>query len=133
MGKKVVIVVSMLAAFGLGNLYAAGLKIPPHYKPISGRCRPGKGYILGPTAPNYPSHYPTLDLWAFNGEVIGFTFEVHAKDGWKPWYNQPEGKPVVHGKGPPHYSQYLVIKKGPTAEECKAPKSVHGKSNQVSQ
>ena len=127
MGKKVVIVMTMLAAFGLGNLYSASLKIPPHYKPRSGRCTPGKGYVLGAKAPNYHSHLPALNLWGFNGEVIGFMFEVHTKEGWKPWYDQPEGKPIVHGKGPPHYSQIFFIKKPPTAEECKASKSVHGK------
>lgn len=102
------------------------LKIPPHYKAGSGGCRPGRGYTFGAEAPNYPSTYPKLNLRVFGGEVIGFLVEVSAKEGWKPWYDQPEGKPTSHEGSPPHYTQTIYIKKGPTAEECKASKGPYG-------
>ncbi len=90
MGKKVIIIAFVLVAFGLGDLYAAGvtlgpnLKIPPNYKAASKRCSPGKGYMFKAEAPNYPSTFPQMNLRVFNGEVIGFLFEVDAKEGWKP-------------------------------------------------
>lgn len=97
-------------------------KIPPYYKLASGTCLPGRGYTFSAEAPNYPSSYPKLILRVFNGEVIGFTFELEAKEGWRPWYDQPEGKPNAHEGGPPHYTQSIYIKKGPTAEECEVSK-----------
>ena len=133
MGKKVIIIAFVLVAFVLGDLYAAGvtlgpnLKIPPNYKAKSKRCRPGKGYIFAAWAPNYPLTFPMMNLRVFNGEVIGFVFEVDAKEGWKPWYDQEEGKTISHGGGIPHYGQTILIKKGPTAEECKASKGPFGK------
>ncbi|MGH7775513.1 MAG: hypothetical protein ACREQA_25075 [Candidatus Binatia bacterium] len=100
-------------------------KIPPYYK-AGGRCSPGRGYNASAEAPNYPSTYPKMNLRVFNREVIGFLFELDAKEGWKPWYDQPEGKPTTHEGGPPHYTQTIYIKKGPTAEECKAAKGPYG-------
>lgn len=102
------------------------LKIPAYYKPGSGGCSPGRGYGFSAEAVNYPSTYPKLNLRVFNGEVIGFIVEIEAKEGWKPWYDQPEGKPTKHGDSPPHYTQTIYIKKGPTAEECKASKGPYG-------
>lgn len=128
--RTVMLVVSFIfATLGLApGSYAAevtlgpDLKIPPHYKAGSGGCRPGRGYTFSAEAPNYASTYPKMNLRVFNGEVIGFVFEVPAKEGWKPWYDQPEDKPQTHGGSIPHYTQTIYIKKGPTAEECKASK-----------
>jgi len=102
------------------------LKIPPHYQPGSGGCRPGRGYTFSAQAPNHPSTYPKMNLRVFDGDVIGFIFEVDAKEGWKPWYDQPEGKPTKHDDGPAHYTQTIYIKKSPTVEECKASKGPYG-------
>ena len=102
------------------------LRIPPHYKPGSGTCSPGRGYSFSAEAPNYPSTYPKVNLRVFNGEVIGFTFELDAKEGWKPWYDQPEGKPTEHDGSIKHYTQTIYFKKGPTAEQCKASKGPFG-------
>ena len=102
------------------------LKIPPHYK-AGKRCRPGRGYNFKAEAPNNSSTLPMMNLRVFNGEVIGFLFEVNAKEGWKPWYDQKEGKPNAHGGSTPHYTQLILIKKGPTAAECKASKGPYGK------
>jgi hypothetical protein len=63
-----------------------------------------------------------MNLRVFNGEVIGFIFELDAKEGWKPWYDQAEGKPTAHDGSIQHYTQTIYIKKGPTVEECKASK-----------
>ena len=97
--KKIIIVVTfILVTLGLApGSYAAevlgpNLKIPPYYKTGSGQCSTGRGYNMSAEAPNYPSTYPKMNLRVFNGEVIGFTFELDAKEGWKPWYDQPEGK-----------------------------------------
>jgi len=68
-----------------------------------------------------------MNLRVFNREVIGFLFEVDAKEGWKPWYDQPEGKPTARDGGQEHYTQTIYIKKGPTAEECKSSKGPQGK------
>jgi hypothetical protein len=35
-------------------------------------------------------------------------------------------KPTKHDDGPAHYTQTIYIKKGPTAEECKASKGPYG-------
>lgn len=99
-----------------GNLPVSD--IPPHYKPASAECRPGRGYSFIAETAKHPSTYPKLILRVFNGEVIGAIFEVPATAGWKPWYDQPEGKPVSHGGGPAHYSQAIYFKKPPTAAEC---------------
>lgn len=101
------------------------LKIPPHYT-VGKSCSPGRGYSARAEAPNHPSTYPKMNLRVFNGEVIGFIFELEAKEGWKPWYDQPEGKPTAHEGSVPHYTQTIYIKKGPTAEECKASKGPYG-------
>jgi hypothetical protein len=101
-------------------------KIPPYYKASEGGCRPGRGYSLSAQATNHPSTYPKMNLRVFNGEVIGFVFEVDAKDGWKPWYDQPEGKPTSHDGSIQHYTQTIYVKKGPTADECKASKGAYG-------
>ena len=61
-------------------------------------------------------------LRVFHGEVIGVIFEVEAKEGWKPWYDQPEGQPTTHDGSPPHYTQTISLKQGPTVEECNAAK-----------
>ena len=101
------------------------LKIPPHYR-AGKRCEPGRGYGFTAEAPNHPSTYPKMNLRVFNGEVIGFIFELEAKEGWKPWYDQPEAKATSHDGSSPHYTQTIYIKKGPTAEECKASKGPYG-------
>jgi len=103
------------------------LKIPPYYEAGSGRCSPGRGYNMSAEAPGYPSTYPKMNLRVFSGEVIGFLFELDSKEGWKPWYDQPEGKPTKHDDDPAHYTQTIYIKKGPTAEECKSSKGPYGK------
>ena len=132
MTRRLLILIAVALGLGAGNLYAAevilgpDLKIPPHYKPGGGSCSPGRGYSFSAEAPNYPSTYPKLNLRVFNGEVIGFIVEIEAKEGWKPWYDQPEGKPTVHDNSPPHYTETIYIKKGPTAEECKASKGPFG-------
>lgn len=102
------------------------LRIPPHYKP-GNRCSPGRGYSFSAEAPNYPSTYPKLNLRVFNGEVIGVVFEVPAQEGWKPWYDQAEGKPTAHDGSHEHYTQTIYFKKGPTGEECKQSKGPYGK------
>ncbi len=133
MGKKVIIIAFALVAFALGDLYAASvtlgpnLKIPPNYKLANKRCFPGRAYNFKTQAPNYPSTSPRMNLRVFNGEVIGFSLEVDAKEGWKPWYDQVEGKPVSHRGGTPHYHQTIFIKKAPTAAECKASKGPYDK------
>ena len=132
--KKIITLITLtLATLGLGSWpYAAevtlgpDLKIPPYYKAGSGRCSPGRGYNMSAEAPGYPSTYPKMNLRVFNGEVIGFIFELEAKEGWKPWYDQPEGKPTAHEGSIFHYTQTIYIKKGPTAEECKASKGPYG-------
>ena len=129
---KTISIIASLMGLTLSQLYAAevtlgpDLKIPPYYKAGSGRCSAGRGYSFSAEAPNYKSTYPKMGLRVFNGEVIGFQFEVDAKDGWKPWYDEPEGKPAVHEDGHPHHTQTIYIKKGPTAEECKASKGPYG-------
>ena len=100
----------------------SAFQIPPHYKLGSGGCRPGGGYSFVADASDYASTYPKLILRVFNGELIGIVLEVGAEAGWKPWYDQPDGKPVSHGGGPAHYSQAIYMKKPPTAEECAASK-----------
>jgi hypothetical protein len=92
--------------------------IPPHYKPGHSGCRPGAGYSFIAEAPGHPSTYPKLLLRVFDGEVIGIVFEADAEAGWKPWYDQPAGKPISHGNGPLHYSQSLYFKSAPTADDC---------------
>ena len=132
--KRIMMIVAFLATTaGVASNPKAGeitlkpdSKIPPHYKPGSGGCSPGRGYSFSAEAPNHPSTYPKLNLRVFNGEVIGFTFEVPAKEGWKPWYDQPEGKPTSHDGSIEHYTQTIYFKKGPTAEECKGSKSPYG-------
>ena len=132
--KKIVISMTFaLATLGLAlGLYAAevtlgpDLKIPPHYKPGSGGCRPGRGYSFSAEAPNHSSTYPKMNLRVFSGEVIGFIFELDAKEGWKPWYDQTEEKPTEHDGSIKHYTQTIYIKKGPTAEECKTSKGPYG-------
>jgi hypothetical protein len=94
------------------------LKIPPHYKPGASGCRPGRGYTFTPQAAGFPANYPKMNLRVFNGEVIGFVFELDAKEGWRPWYDQSEGKPTEHDGSIKHYTQTIYIKKAPTAEEC---------------
>jgi len=101
------------------------LKIPPYYK-ASTSCSAGRGYNASAEAPGHPSTYPKMNLRVFNGEVIGFLFELDARDGWKPWYDQLEGKPTQHDDSPGHYTQTIYIKKGPTAEQCKASKGPYG-------
>lgn len=131
--KKVIAISFILISLGVvSGSYAAevtlgpDLKIPPYYKAGSGRCSPGRGYNMSAEAPGYPSTYPKMNLRVFNGEVIGFLFELDAKEGWKPWYDQPEGKPTSHDGSHTHYTQTIYIKKGPTAEECKASKGPYG-------
>src|SRR5215831_9499616 len=80
----VIALISVILGLATGS-YAAevtlgpDLKIPPHYKPGSGGCTPGRGYSFSAEAPNYPSTYPKLNLRVFNGEVIGFNFEVKCR------------------------------------------------------
>lgn len=132
MARKMAIMASVLIlGFGLGVpsfaevMLGTDLKIPPHYTPGKD-CRAGRGYHTAAQGPNYPTTMPKMDLKVFKGEVIGFIFEADAKEGWKPWYDQPEGQPTSHDGGPKHYTQTIMIKKGPTAEECKASKGPLG-------
>ena len=127
------IVLALLVSFGLAVSAGAAevvlgpdLKIPPQYKPGSGDCRAERGYTFSAQAPNHPSTYPKLNIRVFNGEVIGFIFELDGKEGWKPWYDQPEGKPTAHDGSIQHFTQTIYVKKGPTAEECKASKGPYG-------
>jgi hypothetical protein len=130
--KKVITISFILISLGVvSGSYAAevtlgpDLKIPPYYK-ASTSCSAGRGYNASAEAPGHPSTYPKMNLRVFNGEVIGFLFELDTKEGWKPWYDQPEGKPTKHDDSPAHYTQTIYIKKGPTAEECKASKGPYG-------
>lgn len=132
--KKLATLAGFIALFlgMVGGSFAAevilgpDLRIPPHYKPGGGQCSPGRGYSFSAAAPNHPSTYPKLNLRVFNGEVIGFIFELDVKEGWKPWYDQPEGKPTVHDGSIKHYTQTIYFKKGPTADECKLSKGPFG-------
>ena len=112
---------------GAEVILGSDLKIPPHYRPGGGAC--SRGYSFSAEAPNYPSTFPKMNLRVFNGEVIGIVFELPAKDGWKPWYDQLEGKPTAHDGSIPHYTQTIYFKKGPTAEERKAAKGPYGSEN----
>ena len=121
--QKALLVLSM-SALAAQSSYAdeapgARVAVPPHYV-VKKHCVPGRGFVAAAEAPNHPSTYPKLNLFVFKGEVVGFLFEAHEKDGWKPWYNQPQGQPVSHDGGSKHYTQTIMIKNGPTAEECKA-------------
>lgn len=98
---------------------AVRIPVPKHYV-VKHHCMPDRGFVAVAEAPGYPSTYPKLNLLVFKGEVIGVLFEAEEKDGWKPWYNQPEGKATSHDGSPSHYTQTLMFKKGPTAQECKA-------------
>lgn len=109
---------SVFAAENSAPAVAAQAGIPPHYKPGHGGCRPGAGYSFIAEAAGHPSTYPKLILRVFGGEVIGAVFEADAAAGWKPWYDQPAGRPVSHGNGPAHYSQSLYFKPPPTADDC---------------
>lgn len=97
----------------------ASAKVPPYYV-IRKHCLPDRGFVAVAEAPGYQANYPMLALLVFNGEIVGSLLEVHEKDGWKPWYDQPQGQPVSHDGGPKHYTQTAMIKKGPTADECRA-------------
>lgn len=108
-----------------GPSYAAGPSeppavagLPPHYHLGHGGCRPAIGYSFVAETPDHPSTYPKLILRVFNGEIIGVVFESDAAAGWKPWYDQPVGKPVSHGGGPAHYSQAIYLKAPPSAADC---------------
>ena len=94
----------------------------PSYYSIKPRCIPERGFIALPEVPGHAAELPLVALWIFNGEVIGLLFEAHERDGWRPWYDEPEGQAVSHSGGPRHYSQLVMLKKGPTAEQCKAAK-----------
>lgn len=100
--------------------------IPAHYV-VKTRCIPDRGFIAVSEAPNHPPTLAMLNLLIFKGEVIGLLFEVHERDGWKPWYDEPEGQPVSHDGGPKHYSQLIMLRQGPTAEECKSAKDTFGR------
>jgi hypothetical protein len=100
--------------------------IPKHYA-VKTKCIPERGFIAVAEAPGYQEALPMAGLLIFNGEVIGLLFEALARDGWKPWYDEPEGKPVSHDGGPEHYSQLMMFKQGPTAEQCKAAKDAFGR------
>lgn len=92
--------------------------LPSHYHLGPGDCRPGIGFSFVAETPDHPSTYPKLVLRVFNGQIIGMVFEAEAAAGWKPWYDQPEGKPVSHHGGPPHYSQAIYFKAPPTTADC---------------
>lgn len=110
-----------LCASGMPSSYAhdGRVAVPAHYV-VKPHCVPDRGFVAVAQAPNFPAAYPMLNLLVFNGEVVGFLFEADEKDGWKPWYNEPQGQPASHAGGPRHYTQTIMIKKGPTAQECKA-------------
>lgn len=96
-------------------------KLPPYYK-LKSRCIPEHGYVAIPEAPDHPPALPLVAVFVYRGEVIGVLFEAHEKDGWRPWYDEPEGAAVSHDGGPRHYSHTAMFRKGPSAEECKAAK-----------
>lgn len=99
--------------------------IPKHYV-VKTKCIPDRGFFLVAEAPGHEEALPMVALLVFKGEVIGLMFEALARDGWRPWYDEPEGKPVSHGGGPEHYSQLMMFKRGPSADECKAAKGPYG-------
>ena len=126
-GVFLLIVAPLLAELDAADvILGPELKIPPHYRSANSRCSPGRGYSFSAEAPNHPSTYPKVNLRVFNGEVIGIVFEVTAKEGWKPWYDQPDGKPTAHDGSGDHYTQTIYFKKGRSAEECKASKGPYG-------
>jgi hypothetical protein len=100
--------------------------IPAHYVVKTG-CIANRGFVAVAEAPNHPPTLPMLNLLIFNGEVIGLLFEVLERDGWKPWYDEPEGQAVSHDGGPKHYSQLMMLRQGPTAAECKSAKDAFGR------
>lgn len=108
--------VSADAAAETSSQTVAGL--PSHYHLGPGGCRPGNGFSFVAETPDHPSTYPKLVLRVFNGQIIGMVFEAEAPAGWKPWYDQPDGKPVSHHGGPPHYSQAIYFNTPPTAADC---------------
>lgn len=124
--ERAVLVLSLsIGAFGAGSSTAQDpvhIAVPRHYL-VKKHCLPGRGFIAVAEAPSYPTTLPMMALFVFNGEVVGFHLEVHERDGWKPWYNQPQGEPVSHDGGPKHYTQTVMIRKGPSAEDCKAAKA----------
>jgi hypothetical protein len=116
------------AALGLASLDARAqertrveIGIPKHYA-VKTKCIPERGFFAVAEALGHEEALPMVALLLFKGEVIGILFEALARDGWRPWYDEPEGKPVSHGGGPEHYSQLMMFKRGPTAEECNTAK-----------
>lgn len=103
------------------DMSSGEFKLPPYYK-LKTRCIPEHGYVAIPEAPEHPAALPLVGVFVYRGEVIGVLFEAHERDGWRPWYDEPEGKPVSHDGGPRHYSHTAMFKKGPSAEECKTSK-----------
>lgn len=114
-----VCLVSITASAQPAGSLSDDLKLPPYYV-VKSRCIAERGYVALAEAPGHSPELPLLGLFVYRGEVVGALFEAHEKDGWRPWYNEPEGKPVSHNGGPRHYSHTVMFKKGPTAEECKA-------------
>lgn len=124
---RVLLILSALAFTGFWISHAAeispGNKLPPGYV-VRGNCVPNMGYHAGHKDAERGKIHRMVVLNVFNGEVIGFETEQDAQEGWRPWFDQPEGKAITHEgmEHFPHYTQHIFIKKPPTAEQCKASK-----------
>lgn len=80
------------------------------YGPISDWI-PRMGFHYGPSSPG-PA---LLVMVGANDEVFGFEIIQPAEHGWHPWFDQPEGEPMMFPFGPAYTQHVYVVDPGTIA------------------
>jgi len=83
----------------------------------SALCREKVGVVYGP-APS-PDGKPRIVIPTFKGELIGVLVAWNAKEGWTPYADQTEGKPLTVAESV-IYTQTVYFKDPVTKEDCVA-------------
>lgn len=81
-------------------------------------CRENLGFVYG-LGSKISIPKSRLNILTFNGEIIGALISWPSPEGWAPYANQPEGKPINTG-GAEIYTQTIYFKDPPTKDDCNA-------------
>jgi hypothetical protein len=106
-------------AMSLDQLQALNPAVVAHYGQIS-PCVPHMGVHYAAVVDGRPAMAPSVVLVVdpVNGNLTAMEILVPSDMPWQPWYDQPEGEPLVLGPGMSLWTQHVYLVDHAEINEC---------------